>query len=118
MNVNGMTGTIELSEDSVIVQRKGKIRWRKAELAIEKRIPFGQVVGVHIRPAGPLKRGCHRVHRGWVGARRSHDLVHPPPATGIRGVVTSRYAEGRGDILLASALGRRGFAEEASLSST
>ena len=99
----------------MIVLRKGKIRWRTAELAIEKRIPFGQVVGVHIRPAGPLKRGCIEfIVDGW--ARGDHAILfthHQQPAfEALSRAVTQKVAE---ISCSPAALGRRGFAEEASM---
>ena len=97
MNVNGMTGTIELSEDSVNRPAQGQDPVADSEsLAIEKRIPFGQVVGVHIRPAGPLKRGCIEfIVDGW--ARGDHAILfnhHQQPAfEALSRAVTQKVAE-------------------------
>jgi hypothetical protein len=115
VNASGMTGTIQLSEDSVIVLRKGKVRWRTAELAIEKRIPFGQVIGVHIRPAGLVKRGCIEfIVDGW--ARGDHAILfahrQQPAFEQLSRAVTQKVAERS---CSPAALRRLGFAEDASL---
>jgi hypothetical protein len=97
VDVKGTTGTIHLGEDSVIVRRKGKLRWRTAESAIEKRIPFDQVRGVRIRHAGQLRRGSIEfIVDGW--ARGDNAILfayrQQPAFEELSRAVTQRLAGG------------------------
>ncbi len=61
MQAHGKTGTVQLSNGAVTIQRKGTIGWRESTGAVETRIPLEEIAAIQLTTASLLSNGFLRL---------------------------------------------------------